>query len=257
MHKEYKVQLRDIIGNLSRIFFLRPIAFLCEKYLLLYYSHLFWRQWYKTKPHWFDHRLDLYRWSVHQNSHWVERGVYSKEVMTPGCNVLDIGCGDGFYAYYFYAKMASKIDCVDIDEDAIRHAKKLYKHSKINFFLLDAVIDEFPGENYDVIALDGAIGHFTYDQLKILLPKIKKALKTKGIFVGFENMEDEETQSWDHPIALSKKEDFYNLLSPYFPRVEILYLTSPGRNNIYFRCGDDVSNLERFHCKEEMNRKVS
>jgi ubiquinone/menaquinone biosynthesis C-methylase UbiE len=237
----------NFLGNLGRPFFLRPIASFCEKYLLLYYSHLFWRQWHDKMPHWFDHRINIYRWSYHQNSHWLERGVYSKEVMSPGANILDIACGDGFYAYYFYALTAANVDCIDIDESAIRHAQRFHKHPKINYYHQDAVTVDFPGQNYDVVCLDGAIGHFTFDQLDILLPKIKRAMKPGGAFVGYEVMEREENKNWDHPIALHTREDFYGLLSPYFSRVETFASKSPGRQNMYFRCGDKESRWERFH----------
>lgn len=119
---------------LERAIFFEPLASLCSRYLSLYYNHLLWEQWHKGSPEWFDHRIDLYRWRDHLNPHWTERGIYSKEVMFKGCRVLDLACGDGFYAKYFYLSTgATLIDGIDINSKAIAHAKKYHSDSHIRF----------------------------------------------------------------------------------------------------------------------------
>ncbi|MDD5005700.1 MAG: class I SAM-dependent methyltransferase [Candidatus Omnitrophica bacterium] len=239
-------RLIHVLGHISRPFFWEPIAKLFQKYLSMYYSHLQWRQWHKNPPHWGDHRIDLFTWPERLNSHWVERGIYSKELMRPDSKVLDIGCGDGFYAKYFYASAASTIDCLDIDQTAIKHAKKYNSHPKIRYFNLDAIKQSFPSSDYDVVCLDGSLAHFSSEELKILLEKIKKCLATNGVLVGYEEMEKEAIKSWDHKMVFSKKNDFEELFSPFFKYIKCIYLESPGRLNMYFRCSDDKSRIERF-----------
>lgn len=243
---QIKRALINLAGRLSAPFFTRPMAVLAQKYLALSYRHLLWGQWHKVQPHWFDHRIDLHTWSDQLNPHWLERGVYSKEVMFEGCRVLDIACGDGFYAHFFYASVASLIDCVDTDIEAISHAKKYHHHPKIRHCRLDAVNEDFPLARYDTVCLDGALAHFSFEQLNVLLPKIKKALGGEGVFSGYEEMERGERKMKDHKIVLSSEKDFQKLLSPYFNYVRTFYLESPGRKNMYFRCSDSEGRLKRF-----------
>jgi SAM-dependent methyltransferase len=238
--------LRDVLGKAGQLIFIGPLAYLCQKYLSLYYSHLFWKQWHKKMPAWFDHRIDLYTWENHLNAHWAERGIYAKEVIKSGSKVLDISCGDGFYGHFFYTSMAEQIDCIDIDPRAINHARKYHSHPKIRYFCSDAIADEFPQKEYDVICFDGALAHFSKQQLDILLPKIKKSLSSKGIFCGSEEMETKDNLSHDHHMVLPTKEDFIQLLSPYFDCVKVFISESPSRKTIYFRCASDEQVLERF-----------
>ncbi|MBU1626637.1 class I SAM-dependent methyltransferase, partial [bacterium] len=197
-------------------------------------------------PHWFDHRIDLFTWSGHLNPHWVERGVYSYEVMKSGCTVLDLGCGDGFYPYYFYSIVASRIDAIDIEPSAITHARKFHNHSKIHYYQQDIVSDSFPADNYDIVTWDGAIGHFSKDEIQVIMSKIRDVLGQSGTLTGYEVIETKENKSWDHKIALTSVGNLKRLLNQYFPYVGIFETFSPGRHNVYFRCSLDVNRLGRF-----------
>ena len=230
--------------SLPDALFIAPLSSLCQKYLSRYYKRLFFEQWNRSnKPHWYYHRIDLYRWPNHLNPNWTERGIYSKEVMFPGCKVLDIGCGDGFYARFFYATTASHIDCIDIEQEAIDHARRYHCHPNIRYFKLDAVKEDFPEKEYDVICLDSSIGHLSSEQIDILVHKIREAMGKSGVFTGSEVCETPDNQSWDHQIALASEEELQQLLGKYFSHVFTLYLESPGRQNVYFRCGEDKRRL--------------
>ena len=62
--------------HLKSLYFIEFVESICKKYLSHYYRHLFWKQWHKGSPEWFDHRIDLYRWQDHLNPNFVERGIY-------------------------------------------------------------------------------------------------------------------------------------------------------------------------------------
>lgn len=237
-----------LISALGAVLFGRRRMGLAEKYLKGYYRHKFLKEWVlaSEKPHWFDHRHDLFMWSEHRNAHWVERGIYSMEAMWPSCRVLDIGCGDGFYLYHFYTTMASHIDAIDVEQEAIEHARRYHNHDKIVYHLRDAVNQDFPGSQYDVVCWDGALGHFSREEIATVMAKIKEALGPSGVLTGYEEIEEEEQISWDHKIALNSIDNLRVLLCQYFPFVGILETYSPGRHNAYFRCSYDRVRLGRF-----------
>ena len=177
-----KKAARLLINQIGPLCYNEPLMRLAELYLRRYYGWDTKRLWAgpHPPPEWFDHRADLYRWSELRNPLFVERGVFSREVMFERSRVLDLCCGDGFYPYHFYAKIASHVDAVDLDPPALTHARKWHSHPKISYVQMDVVTDDFPGTDYDVITWDGAIEHFSTDQIWIVLKKCVEALKTPG-----------------------------------------------------------------------------
>jgi SAM-dependent methyltransferase len=185
----------NLLGHLGRPLLNSPLASLCHRYLDLYYLHKLWRMSRRQSPHWYENRVLLHRWTKHLNPEFVEKGIQSRMALTPGCEVLDIGCGDGFYPYMFYVSLASRIDGIDLEEQAVRHAKRYHAHPKIRYFLRDAVLDDFPEADYDAILLNGALAHFSEESLALLLPKIGRALRSGGVFAGYEEMETAEEKT--------------------------------------------------------------
>lgn len=245
------MRLRTALGYGLRLLSYAPfnIAFaqLARRYAVRYADTEFWRTWtFGNVPHWYDHSLDYWKWPADLHPHWLERGIYAVQVMTPGCKVLDIGCGDGFYSHYFYASIAGQVDAIDLDRNAIAHARRYHAHSNLRFVQQNAVTDRFPDTNYEVIVMDGALGHFQPEDLDALLRRIRAALAPGGLFVGFEVAESEDAQSWDHPIALPDEQAFRDLLAPYFPHVAIYTNHTPGRYNVYFRCGENAERLQSW-----------
>ena len=221
---------------------------LAERFLRKYHQHLFKRDWggWRQLPDWYDHRIDLFTWSQHRNGHWVERGIYSAQVMRPGCTVLDLSCGDGFYPYYFFTEIAEAIDAIDMDPRAITHCRKYHAHQKIHYVCADIITNDFPRDRYDVVTWDGAIGHFSPAEIEAVMKKIAKALGASGVLTGYEELQTEEERSWDHKIAIDSAEAMRRLLGRFFSHVRILTSNSPGRRNAYFRCSQDPGRLTAF-----------
>ena len=239
---------RYLIG-LEDLLFLPEAHFrLAETYLARYHQHLLRRDWAARDetPHWYNHRIDLFTWSRHRNGHWVERGVYSTQVMWPGCVVLDIGCGDGFYPYHFYTHVAASIDAVDSDAEAIAHNRAVHAHPKINSVRLNVVTEAFPRDRYDVVTWDGGLGHLSRSQIEIVAHKIADALQDTGVLCGYEELQFEGERSWDHHIAIGTREELKALLAPFFRHVLVLESRSPGRRNAYFRCSQNLERLKAF-----------
>jgi len=241
--------------NLLRVF-IRDLAFnesvMCfaESYLRRYYAYHTSRLWegVDARPEWFDHRADLYRWAELRVPSWVERGVFSREVMFQGCRVLDLCCGDGFYPYYFYSGTASQIDAVDRDPTAIIHARKWHGHPTIRYVQQDLIADEFPDTDYDVITWDGAIEHFSLDEIRQVLQKCVKAMKTPyGVLNGHTIVARDSGKSHpDHQHEFCSAEELKNLLRESFPFVGTLETKYPERHNLYFRAALHSDRLRRF-----------
>src|SRR5690348_13321606 len=71
------------------------------------------------EPEWFDHLIDQHwKWCETRNPLSWERGVMGMLAMEPGCRVLDLCCGGGFFAYHFFSSKASSVLSVDFDQAA-------------------------------------------------------------------------------------------------------------------------------------------
>ena len=238
------------LGALVRqLTFNEPVMRFAESYLRRYYAYHTSRLWSRSHPpEWFDHRADLYRWAELRVPFWVERGVFSREVMFQGCRVLDLCCGDGFYPYYFYSGTASQIDAVDRDPTAIIHARKWHGHPTIRYVQQDLIADEFPNTDYDVITWDGAIEHFSLDEIRQVLQKCVKAMKTPyGVLNGYTIIARDSGKSHpDHQHEFCSAEELKNLLREFFPFVGTLETKYPERHNLYFRAALHSDRLRRF-----------
>jgi SAM-dependent methyltransferase len=242
-------QAWKVLGIASGVFYNSLLMQAAEAYVRHYYgwrTRLLWRG--PDLPEWFDHRADLYTWSDSRNPLWVERGVYSREVMFEGCRVLDLCCGDGFYPYRFYAEIASHVDAVDRDAKAIRHARRWHSHPQLSYFLMDVVTDTFPGGRYDVITWDAAIEHFSVEQARIVLRKCVDALKSpEGLLCGYTILaRTQEKSRPEHQHEFSSPQELKGLLGEFFPFVGTVETEYPERDNLYFRGAFRENRLRRF-----------
>jgi SAM-dependent methyltransferase len=96
---------------------------------------------------------------------------------------LDIRCGDGFFTKRFFSSRCEYVGAIDVDEKAINISNKENSAPNITYYLLNAVNEPFPNNNYDVIVWDGAVGHFSPNDSLIILDKSVKNLFPHGIFV--------------------------------------------------------------------------
>ncbi len=120
------------------------------------------------------------------------------------------------------------------------------KSPRADYYLVDAT-DQFPSTNYDVIVLDGALGHFSKDAAETLLRRIGSALSVGGMFVGSESLGQEGSDhlqfcvSPDHLRAILQHHFHYVQLRCYQYRVGLdgFFL----RTEAYWRCSNDLVRL--------------
>ncbi len=210
----------------------------------------FKRQWKYADnvPHFTNDRIQGYElvYGKNRNPYFFNPGAFVSEVIRPDDAILDISCGDGFITNSYFSCLCQHIDAFDIDPSAIRMAKRLNSHPKIDFQLRDAVRQPFPGTAYDVIVWNGAIGHFRSDDVNIVLAKIKAALRVGGIFAGSEALGRE---GHDHLQFFADEKELAKLFRPYFKHVWVRsakYPISGGyiRTEAYWRCSDSLERHE-------------
>jgi SAM-dependent methyltransferase len=216
----------------------------------LHYRTLFLREWRwgDEEPHFFDHRIDSFGFATGTyHGFGLFRGYFASEIVRDGDRVLDIGCGDGFFARRFFAARGATVDAIDVEPSAIAHAERHNASPRIRYRLQDAVAEPFPASGYDVIVWDSAIGHFAPDTTDEMLAKIKTALADGGAFVGSESL---GFQGEDHLQFFHSPDELGELLGRHFPHVnvrEIEYRLSPEliRREAFWRCAVDPERLER------------
>lgn len=212
------------------------------------YSSQFRRDWLffnREPPHFYNQRWNGFEltYGAARNPYVFLRAFLASEVLRDGDRLLDIGCGDGFFANSFFAAKCKHIDAIDVERSAIGIAKRLNQSPKISFHVLDAVRQTFPSECYDVIVWDGAIGHFSEAQFHIVLEKVAHAIAPSGIFVGSESLGEEGS---DHLQYFEDKSALSLVFEPYFKHVLIRtaqYRVGEGllRKEAYWRCANDLS----------------
>jgi SAM-dependent methyltransferase len=216
----------------------------------LHYRTLFLRQWRwaDEPPHFFDHRIGSFGFAT-GNEHGFSyiRGYFASELVRDGDRVLDIGCGDGFFARRFFAARGASVDAIDIEPSSIDHASRHNAAPGIRYRLQDAVNEPFPADEYDIVVWDGALGHFPPDTTERMLEKIKATLAADGAFVGSESLGIEGA---DHLQFFHSLEELGELFARHFPHVmvrEFEYRLPGGslRREAFWRCATEPARLER------------
>ncbi len=202
-------------------------------------------------PHFTDHRFNFFHFAFTDKCsgpYGFYRGFFSSEVIRKGDRVLDIGCGDGFFTRRFFAEKSGHIDAIDVEPAAIETATSQNSAPNITYHLLNAVSEDFPGSEYDVIIWDGAVGHFPPKTVDSLMRKIRSKLSKGGIFVGSEALGYEGI---DHHQYFESLDALCAILKPHFPHIQLRSVeyrvgaeSSFTRKEAYWRCALDPARLE-------------
>jgi len=98
--------------------------------------------------------------------------------LKPGMSIIDLGCGTGFSAGYFF-KNGMKVEGVDLSARMIKIAQRNYP--KIKFSVTD--MRQFsPGKLVDAVWAGYSMFHFEQEHFENTIEKIKTYLKPGGIF---------------------------------------------------------------------------
>jgi hypothetical protein len=239
-----------------RLSFAKPIleplfsleARIAERWVSAAYHRLFLAQWgLYPLPEFFEHKIGHYwQWEA-RNSPWsVERGVFSLLAMKQGCKALELCCGDGFNAHYFYRARVGSMLSVDFDPKAIAYARKNFRSDNIHFELAD-IRTQMPEGQFDNIVWDAAIEHFTEAEIDDIMQNIKRRLGSEGILSGYTIVEraDGKKMLHHHEYEFKSKEDLARFLTPHFRNVRVFETIYADRHNLYFWASDGAIPFDR------------
>jgi ubiquinone/menaquinone biosynthesis C-methylase UbiE len=191
-------------------------------------------------PHSFDPFIDLYwQWETSRSPMSWERGIFGLLAMKPGCRLLDICCGEGFYAHRFYSGRAGTIVAMDYNIKAIAYARRNFQAPNIDYRCGDVRV-EMPEGPFDNISWDAGIEYFTLEEIGGILDSIKKRLAPQGVLSGYSILvpSDGTAEIQGQKYAAASREGLGRLLSRFFRHVTIIRTVYPDRTNHYFFASD-------------------
>lgn len=240
------------IGKQRSLQIARRAAFLTRKLAQFTHRQVFELQWrVPPEPEWQDHHTSIYvLWDRMRQPVVVERGCVSAFALKDGSEVLDICCGDGFYDYYFYSRRAKRITAVDFDPAVIAYARTYNQAPNISYEVCD-IRAHIPQGSYDNIIWNGAIEHFTEDEIKSIVMMLHSHLKPGGVLSGYTiaAIPGTDKQLSHHEYEFRSKEDLLRFFKPPFSNTKVfetIWAAIPGlpegvrRHNLYFYAADDV-----------------
>lgn len=107
-----------------------------------------------------------------------------ERVVTPGCRLLDMGCGSGILFIAAHLLGAGSLTAVDIDENAVRIARENGEKNGVSCRLLagnvlsDPALELELGDGYDVI-----VANIVADVLKAMAPLFWRKLRPGGTLI--------------------------------------------------------------------------
>jgi SAM-dependent methyltransferase len=197
-------------------------------------------QWsFSPEPEHFDHQIDLYyHWLDTRDPTWLERGVFGTLALKGG-QVLELACGDGFNARNCYSNRSTHVLACDFDATAIATARRKNRASNVEFLLAD-IRTAMPAGSFENIVWDGAIEHFTTDEIPGIMASIKRRLTPDGILSGYTiaAAPGGRKQLSHHEYEFIDKADLLRFFTPHFANVVVFETFSPDRHNLYFYASD-------------------
>jgi SAM-dependent methyltransferase len=101
-------------------------------------------------------------------------------------NILDLGCGPGNTANELASEVYRSYVGVDISEAALAKAEKRTQENgraDKNSFVVSDFLGYKPTQEFDIILFRESLYHVPYGQVKKILDKYSKNLKSTGVFV--------------------------------------------------------------------------
>jgi SAM-dependent methyltransferase len=119
-------------------------------------------------------------------TYYFVKHLLNKKILKSSQTLLEIGFGDG-KSLVLYSKLFLRADGADISPENIAITKDEFKKQNVNnsdFFMLDLVNEINPVKKYDIVLMSHVLEHFNEEELRVVLPNIKKILSPEGYFIG-------------------------------------------------------------------------
>jgi SAM-dependent methyltransferase len=148
--------------------------------------------------------------------HWHRYGWAARLVQ--GKRVLDAACGEG-YGSHLLSQAASRVIGIDLDEGAIKHARRRYGSENLEFQCADCTRLPLPDDSVDVVVSFETLEHLAeHDQL---LAEFRRVLAPDGFLLL--SSPDRKTYSdesgYDNPFHVRElyRDELESLLQRHFP----------------------------------------
>ncbi|MGG4494879.1 methyltransferase domain-containing protein [Brevibacillus reuszeri] len=160
-----------------------------------YIRSLFARNFLTTKRLFRQYReslekSDRYVISLDYGSTAHQRRNYIESLFAFNKPILDIGCGEGFYAIPFAAKLEDFYYVVDTNEEALktvsRRAEAKEMGNIISYHSISHFLEEYDGEQVDVI-LTEVIEHMSMDEASLFIKQIIQGIHFERLVITTPN----------------------------------------------------------------------
>ena len=125
---------------------------------------------------------------VHINISWSKRRITSllSNYINSKINVLDVGCGSGFFSNYF-CQYCNKVSSLDYSNKALELTRKITggKTELICADILEQGLMENINKRFDLIFSDGLLEHFSLDKQRRILDNLYSLLNPGGRIITF------------------------------------------------------------------------
>lgn len=139
-------------------------------------------------------------------------------------HTLDAACGEG-YGSALLSRSASKVEGVDISEEAIKHAQGRYGHlDNVNYQVADCTRLPFADDEFDRVVSFETLEHLqAHDEL---LTEFRRVLKPGGLLILSSPDKaiytDELKTDNEYHIRELYRDELESLLGRYFPAFQLL-----------------------------------
>jgi SAM-dependent methyltransferase len=197
----------------------------------------------KPVPEFNEHFINLfYLMPRLRRTFWLEGAVMCGLGIEPGGRILELCCGSGFYTDLFYSPFASEIVAVDFDPRAIEFARTFHARDNVRYEIVD-IRSELPPGPFDTVIWDGAIEHFTADEVGIILARARQVSVNNVLLLGYTVAEESTAPEHpEHEQHFHGIDDLAALLKKSFENVRVFErihpTMEPHRHNLFFYASD-------------------
>jgi len=123
-----------------------------------------------------------YGGGIHTKHKHIKYHAFFVKNIKPNEKVLDIGSGNGFLSYDMVTKVKGvKVTGIEINEQNVNFARNHYKHDNLNFIKGDALGDNIPEGQYDVVTLSNVLEHI--EERVNFLKNLRREFKPKRFII--------------------------------------------------------------------------
>ncbi len=133
-----------------------------------------------------------------------------------GLNILNLGCGTGWFAAQILREQDHNFFCVDINLQELQQGARIFSSENLKFIYADIFLVKFPRSSFDMVIMDSSIQYFS--DLSNLMRELFYLLHPYGEIHIIDSpfYKDEELE-----IVKDKTNKYYELLG--FPEMKERY----------------------------------